>query len=96
MLRPDAAQRDRLAQIRDNLVARIAEAEREGWLGEVEGLQVSLADAQGKLAQLDDESARRSTVVNLGMPGFSQIAVRTRETTGAVGDGSGASPLSCG
>ena len=39
MLWPDPAQRDRLAEIRDNLHARIAEAEREGWLGEVEGLQ---------------------------------------------------------
>ncbi|MGW1154764.1 tyrosine-type recombinase/integrase [Streptomyces rubiginosohelvolus] len=49
LLRPDPAQRSRLADIRDNLIARIAEAEREGWLGEVEGLQASLAGAQGKL-----------------------------------------------
>ena len=33
--------------------ARIAEAEREGWLGEVEGLHVSLAGAEDKLAQID-------------------------------------------
>ena len=39
MLWPDPAQRHRLVEIRDNLIARIAEAEREGWLGEVEGLQ---------------------------------------------------------
>ena len=39
MLWPDPAQRSRLVEIRDNLKARIAEAEREGWLGEVEGLQ---------------------------------------------------------
>ena len=38
LLRPDPAQRARLAEMRDNLIARIAEAEREGWLGEVEGL----------------------------------------------------------
>ena len=37
MLWPDPAQRARLVAIRDNVVARIAEAEREGWLGEVEG-----------------------------------------------------------
>ena len=43
---PDPAQRHRIAEIRDNLIARIAEAEREGWLGEVEGLQISLAGAQ--------------------------------------------------
>jgi hypothetical protein len=36
-------QRGRLEEVRDNLQARIAEATREGWLGEVEGLQVSLA-----------------------------------------------------
>jgi len=46
MLWPDPQQRDRLADIRDNLVNRIAEAEREGWLGEVEGLHVSLAGAR--------------------------------------------------
>lgn len=53
MLWPDPAQRDRLVEIRDNLIARIAEAEREGWIGEVEGLQVSLAGAEDKLAQID-------------------------------------------
>ena len=53
MLWPAPAQRDRLVEIRDNLVARIEEAEREGWLGEVEGLQVSLAGAEDKLAQID-------------------------------------------
>jgi hypothetical protein len=34
---PSPAQRPRIAEIRDNLIARIAEAEREGWLGEAEG-----------------------------------------------------------
>ena len=53
MLRPDPRQRPRLVEIRDNLLARIAEAEREGWLGEAEGLRVSLAGAQDKLSQLD-------------------------------------------
>ena len=50
MLWPDPAQRQRLVEIRDNLIARIAEAEREGWPGEVEGLQISLAGAEDKLA----------------------------------------------
>ena len=50
MLRIDPAQRHRLEEIRDNLTARIAEAEREGWPGEAEGLKVSLAaaDAQAR------------------------------------------------
>src|SRR6266480_7797617 len=54
---PDPAQRHRIVEIRDNLIARIAEAEREGWLGEVEGLQISLDGANGKLAQIDHRSA---------------------------------------
>jgi hypothetical protein len=65
MLWPDPAQRDRLAEIRDNLISRIAEAEREGWLGEVEGLKVSLAGAEDKLAQID---RRTPSLVDLGMP----------------------------
>ncbi|MFM9442492.1 hypothetical protein [Streptomyces acidiscabies] len=67
MLWPDPAQRDRLVEIRDNLRDRIAEAEREGWLGEVEGLKVSLAGAEDKLAQIDRRSKQR-TVVGLGIP----------------------------
>jgi Phage integrase family len=53
MLWPDPAQRGRLVEIRDNLIARIEEADREGWIGEVEGLQVSIAAATDKLAQID-------------------------------------------
>ena len=62
---PDPAQRPRITEIRDNLISRIAEAEREGWLGEVEGLKVSLAGADDKLAQLDRRSHR---AVGLGLP----------------------------
>jgi len=61
-----------LEEIRDNLLARISEAEREGWLGEVEGLKVSLAGAEEKLTQLD----RRPTV-HLGMPDISRIVEPT-------------------
>jgi integrase len=69
---PDPAQRPRIAEIRDNLLARIAEAEREGWLGEVEGLKVSLAGAQDKLAQIDRRS-RHAAPVDLGMPALTQV-----------------------
>ncbi|WP_262706095.1 MULTISPECIES: hypothetical protein [Streptomyces] len=31
--------------------------QREGWLGEVEGLQVSLTGAKAKLAQIDQRTA---------------------------------------
>ena len=74
---PDPAQRDRLTDIRDNLVARIAEAEREGWLGEVEGLKVSLAGAEDKLAQIDTTLRRRAGTTQLGMPTFTDLAGRT-------------------
>lgn len=73
LLRPDPAQRQRITEIRENLRVRIAEAEKEGWLGEVEGLKVSLAGTEQKLAQLD-EQARRTTTVNLGLPAFRDIA----------------------
>ena len=53
---PDPAQRTRITEIRDNLIARIAEAEREGWPGEAEGLKISLAGARDKLAQIDRRS----------------------------------------
>jgi len=53
MLWPNPEQRPRLLEIRDNLIARIAEAEHEGWLGEIEGLQVSLAGAEEKLGQME-------------------------------------------
>ena len=75
LLRPDPAQRTRLAEVHGNLLARIAEAEREGWLGEVEGLKVSLAGAQHKLAQLDELAARRTTV-HLGTPDLSHVVGR--------------------
>jgi len=48
-------------------VARIAEAQREGWRGEVEGREVSLAGANDKLAQLDRRAHSRVTV-ELGTP----------------------------
>ncbi|MFD4791315.1 tyrosine-type recombinase/integrase [Streptomyces sp. NPDC058459] len=63
LLRPDPAQRGRLEEIRDNLVVRIA----EGWLGEVEGLRISLAGAEDKLAQMD-RRASGGTAIDLGMP----------------------------
>ncbi len=67
MLWPDPDQRHRLVEIRDNLNDRITEAQREGWLGEVEGLQVSLAGAQDKISQLDQRPTKRAAI-DLGMP----------------------------
>jgi integrase-like protein len=53
LLRTDPGQRQRLQDIRDNLIARIAEARNHGWHGEVDGLQVSLDAAREKLTHLD-------------------------------------------
>ncbi|MFF2078370.1 tyrosine-type recombinase/integrase [Kitasatospora sp. NPDC058162] len=75
LLRPEPSQRDRLIEIRDNLIDRIAEAQREGWLGEVEGLEISLSGAADKLAQLD--AMLQPSVVHLGLPTFGQIAGRS-------------------
>jgi hypothetical protein len=69
LLWPDPNQRARLTEIRDNLTARIAEAHREGWLGEVEGLQVSLAGAEDKLAQIERRLNTTSEIpTDLGIP----------------------------
>jgi hypothetical protein len=79
LLRPDPAARARLEQIRDNLLARIAEAESHRWYGEAEGLKVSLAGANAKLAQIDQITARRTQAVQLGIPSFTDTAGRTTE-----------------
>jgi hypothetical protein len=67
LLWPDPDQRARLVEIEDNLAARIAEAKREGWLGEVEGLQVSLACARDKLSQIERRRPK-TEAADLGMP----------------------------
>jgi hypothetical protein len=74
LLRPDPALRGRLEEIRDNLEARIIEAKREGWLGEVEGLQVSYTGVKDKLAQVDATIHRKSTATELGIPPFGSIS----------------------
>ena len=77
LLRPDPSQKARLTEIRANLGARIAEAEREGWTGEAEGLKASLAAAGHKLAQMNQITASRNRAVDLGMPAFGTITGRT-------------------
>ncbi|MGH4020283.1 MAG: tyrosine-type recombinase/integrase [Pseudonocardiaceae bacterium] len=70
MLRVAPSQQARLIEIARNLTDRIAEARANGWLGEVQGLQVSLNAARKKLASLD-RLARNTTStgpVNIGVP----------------------------
>jgi hypothetical protein len=57
------------------------EAKREGWLGEIEGLQVSYSGVKDKLAQIDATLRRQATTTELGMPSFASIAGRTPTTT---------------
>ncbi|MCG5214689.1 hypothetical protein [Streptosporangium sp. KLBMP 9127] len=68
MLQVDPRQHSRPGEITENLRARITEAEQRGWLGEAQGLRVSLDAAQAKLASLDKRSR-----TDLGIP-----AVRPR------------------
>jgi hypothetical protein len=58
--------------------ARIAEAEREGWLGEVEGLKISLAGAEDKLAQIG-RRLQAGDPGSLGMPGLPAAAAPRKE-----------------
>lgn len=70
MLRVSPQQRPRLIEIIRNLDDRIGEAKMNGWRGEVEGLQVSLAAAKRKLLNLDRSQQRshEDGPTDLGMP----------------------------
>jgi hypothetical protein len=68
-LRLDPRARPRLAEIIANLRDRIHEARLNGWLGEIQGLQVSLDAATRKLVSLDRLRDRQPAgPVNLGVP----------------------------
>jgi hypothetical protein len=70
VLRVDPRQRERLAEIVRNLADRITEARMNGWLGEVDGLTVSLHAATAKLTDLERVivRARAGGPVSIGMP----------------------------
>lgn len=68
LLRPDPSQIERLTEIITNLSDRIDEAEDQGWLGEVDGLKISLAGAEAKLRQMTKQLDRRDEPVELGLP----------------------------
>lgn len=69
MLRVEPSQQARLVEITRNLADRVDEARANRWLGEVQGLQVSLEAARAKLTSLD-RLARNNSIgtVNIGMP----------------------------
>lgn len=69
MLRVDPRQKSRLAEIIRNLNDRVREARANGWLGEVEGLQVSLTAAKKKFASVEQTvRTHQSPITELGMP----------------------------
>ncbi|MFI6494363.1 tyrosine-type recombinase/integrase [Streptomyces sp. NPDC050564] len=74
-----SGERPRLEEIRVNLHARITEAEREGWLGDVEQLTVSLAATDDKISQIDVNERRKSAPVFVGTPAISELVVREAE-----------------
>ncbi|MGI5440405.1 tyrosine-type recombinase/integrase [Streptomyces shenzhenensis] len=75
VLQMDSRQKPRLIEIIQNLRERIREARANGWLGEVEGLQVSFDAATAKLNSLKNSPADgRPQLVDLGMPVFTDNA----------------------
>lgn len=67
----------RLDEIKVDLLARRARAEAEGWLGEIEGIDLTLSF----LCQKRDQTRRLARVapVDLGIPGVPSPRVATRE-----------------
>ena len=58
------------------LQARITEARREGWLGEIAGLEATLEAATQKLQAMQQIAARHGTT-HIGMPSFRDTVGRT-------------------
>jgi len=77
LLRPDPAQRQRLAELVLNLAVLIEEAEDRGWHGEAEGRRADLDAAKAKLAEMDAITASRTAAVDLGIPTFPATTART-------------------
>ena len=70
MVAVSAAATSPLIEIIRNLGERISEAKMNGWLGEVQGLEVSLEAAKRKLVSLDRslERNRNNGPVHLAVP----------------------------
>ncbi|AYV32002.1 hypothetical protein [Streptomyces goshikiensis] len=82
----DPRERPRLLEIIQNLRERIREARANGWLGEVEGLQVSSDAAMAKLNSLKRAPADgRPQLVDLGVPAFTDHAPLLQPGSGEPG-----------
>src|SRR2546430_13937138 len=80
MLRVDPTQRTRLIEIIRSLTDRIVEAKLNGWLGEVEGLNVSLEAARTKLVSLERTSRSGGGITP---PGVSPVPNQSRTPASA-------------
>jgi hypothetical protein len=86
VLQIDPRQRSRLVEIIQSLRERIREARANGWLGEIEGLQVSFDAAMAKLNSLKRSSTDgRPQLVDLGMPVFTDHAPPPQQGPGGPG-----------
>jgi hypothetical protein len=86
LLRPDPKQSARLIEIQDNLKARLIEAKKGGWLGDVEGLNITLSGAAQKLAPMDSiEQSTRGDVVGPRQPRVHVSTPSRSEAPGASG-----------
>jgi hypothetical protein len=75
-LRPDPAQATRLQEIRTNLLDRLREAKKHGWLGKIAAIETSIAAADRKLETMRQISAKH-TITHLGMPDFRAVTGRS-------------------
>lgn len=83
LLSVDPAQAGRLRDVDTNHGDRIAEAEQNNWLGEVEGLMIGLAAADAKLDALDKQQTSPApmliTIATRGVaPGASHLRGESR------------------
>jgi hypothetical protein len=68
MLRVEPSQQARLVEITRNLADRVDEARANGWLGEVQGLQISLEAARTKLFWIRVSSRCTGETLPLNVP----------------------------
>lgn len=69
MLHVNPKMLDRFAELEDDLRARRARAEAEGWLGEIEGIDLTLHFLAGEREQAN-RMQQITRTVGLGVPGF--------------------------
>ena len=67
MLHVDPKMIVRLDEIEEDLLSRRRRAQLEGWLGEIEGIELTLKFLAGKRAEA--QRTQRAAMTDIGMPG---------------------------